>query len=345
MTLTLRTTSPTMTSRSDRHDPERIPLTITMIDTDRPCARGCARPGEHYAACPDYGTTDGACKGCVPIEAAEGMLVCDRCARAIRHALDDAPDLIAHLRSIADPTKATAYDRERSGAGRIDLPAPVAADIIDASNDIMMTLREWALHVQFGAKHPWQSKPLEPGIDAAAAYDDARACVDVIVADLDRILNHHLEAANLHDALLKRSADRSPSWWSVGEALGRWPLEDRAHWATQPCPDCGMRSVRVRPPRRAHDVARYRCTQCGWDRDDRDNDAPWAWLFREEIAEQEVRPHDARWLTLAAAARRTGRSPSTVRAWADRGHVKREDGRYWTPDLDTYSTSKESTDA
>lgn len=317
---------------------------MIMIDTDRPCARGCSRAGEHYAACPDYGSTDGECKGCVPIDAGEGMAVCERCARSIRHALDDAPDLVAHLRSVADPTKATAYDRERSGAGRVDLPAPVAADIIDASNDVMMTLREWALHVQFGARSPWAAKPLEPGIDAADAYDDARACVDVIVSHLDRILSHELEAANLHDALLTRSTDRSPAWWSVAEALGRWPLEDRAHWSTHPCPGCGLKSVRVRPPRRAHDVARYQCTQCGWERDDRDNDAPWAWLFREEVPEVEVQAHDPRWLTLADAARRVGKTSTTVKAWADRGHVGRDAGRYWMPDLDTYAASKGTAD-
>ena len=309
--------------------------------TDRTCTRGCARHGEHFAACPGYGTTDGTCKGCVPVEAADGMVVCDRCARSIRHALDDAPDLLAHLRSIADPTKATAYDRERSGAGRIDLPAPVAADIIDASNDIMRTLREWALHVQFGDGHPWVAKPLEPGIGAAEAYDDARACADVITADLDRILNHHLEAANLHDALLTRSAGRSPEWWSVGEALARWPLQDRAHWASHPCPECGLKSVRIRPPRRAHDVTRYRCTQCGWERDDRDTDAPWAWLFREEVPEKpKARPHEPRWLTLAAAARIAKVTPATVRAWAEKGLVGRDAGRYWKPDIEKHMSEQ-----
>lgn len=76
---------------------------------DRACIRGCMRRGEHFAECTDYGTTDGDCKGCVPSTAREGALVCNRCFYRVRRHLDDAPDLVAHLRSIADPTKAKQF--------------------------------------------------------------------------------------------------------------------------------------------------------------------------------------------------------------------------------------------
>lgn len=317
-----------------------------LTTTDRVCVRGCTRRGEHYAACDDYGVAEGAeCRGCVGVDAADGVLVCDRCARMIRQALGDAPDLVAHLRSIADPTKAAVYDRVKVSSSRIDLPAPVAADLIDASNDIMVTLREWALWVEYGAEHRYGARPLEAGIDAATAFDDAIACTDPITADLDRILNHADAARLLGDALLSRSGESSPSWWSVAEALSRWPLEERSHWAVHPCPDCGRKTIRVRPPRHARDAARYRCTtaDCGWERDDTDTDGPWAFVFREEVPDRTVTPHDPRWLTLAGAARYTGFTAGTVRRWADKGLMKTDAGRYWRPDLDKIVAEKTPT--
>ena len=315
-----------------------------LMTTDRVCVRGCTRRGEHYAACDDYGKPEGAeCRGCVGVDAAEGVLVCERYARLIRQALDDAPDLVAHLRSIADPTKAAVYDREKVSSSRLDLPAPVAADLIDASNDVMVSLREWALWVEHGPTHEFGARQLEAGVDAATAFDDATACIDVIEAALDRILNHADAARLLGDALLSRSGESSPSWWSVAEALSRWPLEERSHWAVHPCPGCERKTVRVRPPRHRGDAARYRCTSCEWERDDRDDDGPWAFVFREEVPDRTVQAHDPRWLTLAAAARLTKHTAGTVRRWADKGMVRSDAGRYWAPDLDAILAGKEAT--
>ncbi|MCB8043665.1 hypothetical protein JM654_04000 [Microbacterium oxydans] len=74
------------------------------------------------------------------------MLICERCYRSLRRHLEDAADIVGHLRSIADPTKAAVFDRIRVQSSAIEIPAPVAADLIDASNDITTTLNMWANH-------------------------------------------------------------------------------------------------------------------------------------------------------------------------------------------------------
>ena len=48
-----------------------------------------------------------------------------------------------------------------AGGSRVEAPAPVAAYLIDASDDIVRTLRAWALYVQFGEGHPWRVEGLE----------------------------------------------------------------------------------------------------------------------------------------------------------------------------------------
>lgn len=307
--------------------------------TDRTCARGCMARDVHYAACPSW-TAEADCWGCVPVEAMPGAVVCERCYRRLRKHIDEAPDLVAHLRSIADPTKAVVFDRIRVQSSRPDLPAPVAADLIDAADDIMRALRKWALRVQFGPFHPWRAQGLEAGIDAADAYDDARGCADVILGSFDELAANDLDVSALGAAFLDRSTEREPSTWTVADALTRWSLEEHPRTAKEPCPECSQRRVRVSPPRRRGQAIRYACLGCGWLADSNDDDGLWADAFSEELPEVEVRPHDPRWLTLAAAAKLARVTPPTMRRWADRDLVKRVDGRYWRPDIDDVVLAK-----
>ena len=299
------------------------------MTSDRTCARpGCMTRGKHFASCPDYGKTDGDCRGCVPSEARDGAIICERCYRAVRGAITDAPDLVGHLRSIADPTKSSWNFDRLSGGSRAELPAPVQAAIIDASNDVMTALRAWALDVQFGyGLHPWSAAGLEAGADAEAAYEDAVACADLILDDLDRIANDAALAVKLHADFASRSQGE-PDRWTVADAIARWPLDDAPRVAAQPCPECDLRTVHVQPSRRVGQPTRYLCKNktCKWMGDSNDDAGLWAAHFRLEVEREEnavraspehARPHDPRWPTLAEAARLAHRTPGTVRKWAE----------------------------
>lgn len=295
--------------------------------------------GEHWAACPDYGREDGACRGCVQVEAREGVLLCERCYRALRRHLEDAADLVGHLRSIADPTKATPYDRIRVDSSRPDMPAPVAADLIDASDDIVRTMRAWALYVQFGEEHPWRAEGLEAGIDAASAWDDVNGCAEVILFDLDSLANNSHQIRALCEGVIDIHRGE-PERWSIADAAARYSLDDQPRWAQAACPECDLMAVRVQPGRNGR-PSRYRCAtaDCDWEANSKDDGGLWASVFAEP-APPEVRPHDSRWLTLVDAARLVQRTPGTVRNWVTQNLLEPQLGRYWQDDVLAVAAAK-----
>lgn len=242
----------------------------------RACIRGCFVRGEHFAECSDYGTTDGECKGCVPSMARDGALVCNRCFYRVRRHLDDAPDLVAHLRSIADPTKAKQFKLVMSSSSREGLPAPVDADLIDASTDIVATLRAWAESFA-----PVRAYRLTPGADAVEVFTAAHEYAAVILEHHDAFANH-VEYADLATALLQRHG-REPEWWSVADAMVRWPLIESPHYAAEPCPECDLKMVWVTPARRVGMREKYLCQSCDWESDDHDENGLWRHLYSEDL--------------------------------------------------------------
>ena len=308
---------------------------------ERVCIRGCGVRDAHFAVCPDFGGNGpGDCRGCVPVAARDGALICDRCfTRAQRH-LEDVADLVGSLRSKGDPMKSTwNLDRQAVSSSRVELPAPIAADLLDASNDIVQGLRAWALLVQFGDGHPWRAEHLEAGITPEDAFEDADGCARVILEAFDRLAND----ARLIGPLCAFLNDKPGDQWTVAGALAKWPLDDRERWATRPCPECDTRTVRVKPPRGERHPARFRCTTCGWAKSERDDDGLWSEVFADDVHaraiplgdEQHTTAHDPRWLTLADASRLAKRTPSTVRGWADKGEIRTEAGRYWRDDVES----------
>ena len=235
--------------------------------SDRACVRGCTQQGVHYATCVDFGRTDGDCRGCAPVDARNGVLLCDRCYGRLRRALELAPDVIAHLRSIADPLKATVYDRVLvNGSAPEGIPAPVAADLIDACSDIM--------HVIGGGK-------LAPGASSDAAYQQALDAVEFILLGFDQIANDADAVLEWWRLVMSSSleAEGQGDFWTITRALLRWPLEERRRWAKQPCPECGMRAVKITPPRHRHARTWFACSSCGWRRNEKDDDGLWAAAF------------------------------------------------------------------
>lgn len=232
--------------------------------SDRPCIRGCTRPGVHYATCVDFGKSDGECKGCAPVEARDGVLLCDRCYGRLRRRIEAAPDLVGHLRSLADPLKATAYDRVRvQSSGSDGSPAPVSVELIDAADDIM---------------HVLGAKKLEPGCASDVAYEQAYDEVWLILAGFDRLANS-LDVLEWWRLVMSPVLEENPEFWTISRALSRWPLEDRRTRANQPCPECGLRSVTVTPPRSQFARTWFVCQSCGWRKTERDDDGLWAAAF------------------------------------------------------------------
>ena len=163
--------------------------------SDRGCIRGCATRDVHFAACPWLGVPEGSeraaamiaanvnpCPGCAPRAARDGVLLCEGCYRRIRRLLGECPDLIAHLRSLVDPLKAAVYDRVMVSSSRPDLPAPVPADLVDASDDLMRMLQGWAAVVDPGLAGP---AGLAAGTATADAFDDANLYLQTILAEAD----------------------------------------------------------------------------------------------------------------------------------------------------------------
>ena len=234
--------------------------------TDRFCVRGCTTPGVHFATCPDYALGDaGSCKGCAPVEARDGVLICSRCYDRLRRRLEVAPDLIAHLRVLADPLKAFDYTRVRVQTSASEgSPAPVPADLLDACRDIM---------------HAIQGGQLDPGAASDAAYRQALGAVGYLLAHYDELANDGDTILAWWRLVMSFELPEDPEFWTITKALSRWPLDDRRKWAQQPCPECGTRSVKITPPRHRHARTWLDCANCGWRKTETDDDGLWAAMF------------------------------------------------------------------
>lgn len=307
---------------------------------ERACVRGCTVPDAHYASCPDFGRDEGACRGCAPRVARDGALICERCYRALRRCLEDAGDIVGHLRSMADPSKAAVFDRVAVRSSRPELPAPVAADLIDASDDIVRALRSWEI-VLDGEALPARVPGLPAGASADGAFVMAQGAADRILDELDTIVNVRASVVPLAEALIARHREVAPPFWTVADVLARWSFEDRPRWADAPCPECDMRTVRVSPSRFRGAPTRYVCTGCQWMANSDDDGGLWADHFAEQVPE-DVRPHDPRWMTLADASRLAGVTTGTVRQWAKREEVRVDAGRYWREDVEAVNEERKT---
>lgn len=215
--------------------------------SDRVCLRGCTQRGVHYAECAWNGINDAdipdllllpltppLCRGCAPEKAKHGVMVCPRCAARFRRLLDDAPDLVGRLRSLADPAKAVEIASTRSGSRSVEAPAPVPADLIDAAEAVMRTLRTWAVYVD---PRSGVLGGMPAGAGSLGAYMYARDCVDVILPELDRILNNRDDVLLLSEHVLTpHPADDAGEReaWSIVDAVSRYRLERPDD--TQPAP-------------------------------------------------------------------------------------------------------------
>ena len=169
------------------------------------------------------------------------------------------------LRSVADPRKATAYDRAVvKGSTPEGVPAPVAADIIDAQIDLFHTL---------GVQQ------LRPGAESDEAYALALAAVREVLLGFDLIANDKESFLSWWAAVVPSVRDDFPEYWTVTRVIRRWPLQDRSRWAHSPCPNCHLKTVKIIPPRHRYALTWFECEKCDWRKNERDDDGLWASAF------------------------------------------------------------------
>jgi hypothetical protein len=110
----------------------------------------------------------------------------------MRGLLRDVPDLLARLRSLADPTKANVLDQVRVSTSSTEPPAPVGSDLLDAMR-VVEVAASWA-HV-----------------------------------DLSTVANNRDYITYLGELLLDRHTPDNGlrSAWSVQDAVDQWGVERR----------------------------------------------------------------------------------------------------------------------
>ncbi|MDR6691492.1 hypothetical protein J2X55_002415 [Microbacterium sp. 1154] len=178
------------------------------------------------------------CDGCAAEPTVGGTLVCSKCRGRFRFALREVPDLVGRMRSLIDPTSAIVYEdrARRTGSPSPEAPAPVAADLIDASEAVQKGLWRWS------PGGGW------PRSDAAEAFDDAEAAAAGILAHLDTWLSDEDDVFSLYRLLLERhpaNEDGVREAWSVQDALDKWGAERRE----QPAEEAVTASRALRPER------------------------------------------------------------------------------------------------
>lgn len=241
--------------------------------SDRVCVLGCMVPSVHFATCGDFGLAEAAerakaagaegvvyvplCSGCVPASARDGVMICDRCYRRMRGHVDNAADLVGRLRSLGDPSSAMVYeDRSQARGNTVAGPGePSPVDLIDAAEDVMRTLRQWAVYVD---PRSGVLGGMPAGAGPMAAFDYARRCANVILSDFDHLANNQADITQLAEAVLTRhpvDEHGVRGFWSIVDAVSRYRLErpdaklewaqeeDREELAATGIPEWGIRLV------------------------------------------------------------------------------------------------------
>lgn len=257
---------------------------------ERLCIRGCVYRDAHLLGCtgdPRSSAYDGhQCGGCEPAPALDGSLLCDHCTRRLRNQLAEAPDLVAHLRSLIDPQKAQVYDREKlGGKPPSESQPPMSADLVDAADAVQQILVWWA--GWFGDTtdyRRWKSVPA--GAGAVRAHGAADWAAQYLLSHMETIGNDSMVRL-FAAAVLDVPHDPNPAEhveWTIAKVARRWQMRERPRFARMPCPRCELRVVLVRPPRREGDERTYQCNneRCGWDPPENEREI-WAMYFEAGV--------------------------------------------------------------
>lgn len=239
----------------------------------RPCLRGCTVKGKHVETHP-AGTK---CPGCVPVDAADGAMICERCVSRLRSTLDEVPDVCAHLRSMVDPMRSGwNMDRDMISGPSSGPRPPLNVELVEAADEVLRIVVFYA--EVFGDEMDYRGRhQFAAGVGSEDAYHAAKVPVGFLLANLGWIVNDR-RVLGLCRAVLGPGADAED--WTVGRVLARWPLRERARFVLTPCPGCGLRTILGRPPRVFGGEKKFECVnpECGWVPPD-DEAGLWAASF------------------------------------------------------------------
>src|SRR5262249_54413134 len=149
---------------------------------------------------------DDPCVGCLPVEAMSGSYLCEADGVRLRRVLNEAPDLVAHLRSRVDPLRSgwnVTTLPHHSGGPLVEhrslgapKPAthrsagpkvPMNTDLIEAADAVLGILTYSA--TEFGDEMDYSNRHrLEAGAGPVAAYDAARMPAWYLLDNLTRIM-------------------------------------------------------------------------------------------------------------------------------------------------------------
>lgn len=190
--------------------------------------------------------------------------------------LQAVPDMLGHLRSLTDPLKGTDYAAKAASSGgsvRAVAPPPVPVELFDAADFLVTVL--WSTSEVVAGRMPDGRMQVPVAADAPGLVDYADGLVADIIPALGELAERP-EVVPLVDAVIGRPA--SSDEWTVRTILERWSITEDPWWAAQPCPVCGLRTIKVTPPKTPGDETNYRCASCTWVAPD-DVDGFWAEAF------------------------------------------------------------------
>lgn len=236
------------------------------------CVSGCSIRAEHVPGC--SGVADGQeCPGCLPCPASHGLL-CSWCWGRLQQVVRSLPDVVSHLRQVAEPSTSCALGRGGAGSRARLSERGLWHPALDLVDELHACLAVWCDEVAAErpglSEAPRVSRMTDPSrgdrVPFAPLTDDA---TEVLAG----WLLPHLEwvscqtwAGELLDDLGSRSR----------RAMARFPEEDRERVVTTVrCPSCHALSLVLVPPAAAGADLHARCTlrSCGalltegeWDR-------------------------------------------------------------------------------
>jgi hypothetical protein len=198
------------------------------------CATGCRIAGQHQTTC------EGECRGCLPRPAEEGTL-CSWCWRTLTRAVEQMPELVAHLRAIGEPVAQQAPPSDTSS--RTD---PAEGSVLPQSwlfaDEMMSTVTSWAQVIH--EEHPAGLR----GPNSAPWFGNVVAW-----------LTPHLAWAARQDWAAEM---RRELMSDIATARHRWPTLDDTEPARRvdvPCPRCDLMSLTYTPVRHAGQAFRVEC--------------------------------------------------------------------------------------
>ena len=202
------------------------------------------------------------CTGCQKAEAARGTL-CEWCYQRLLSHLEEAPDLVAHIRAQVVPSMG-GEQGERVDASK-EAPLPLRADAMEDTDDFYGRLVDWsaALAAEMGVKPPEVAVGLWDGADQCRGF---RADTDPVAAyrlalSVTRWLSGRAESV----AYLPSAAPFTTAVIElVRDYRKRYPMAPRParRYRPHPCPVCHEAALYVHWPAEATGQVEVKCEVC-----------------------------------------------------------------------------------